>query len=108
MRSKTLFRDENLGCKYAVSSAIDWFFENEEEGIILENDSLPSDFFLFFCDAMLEKYRFDTRIRHIRGTNLQMGQKSGNDSYYFQIKPTFGAGHPEEEPGLIMMSNNEI
>ncbi|OXB04806.1 nucleotide-diphospho-sugar transferase [Flavobacterium pectinovorum] len=80
---KTLFREENLGCKYAVSSAIDWFFENEEEGIILEDDCLPSEDFFVFCDAMLEKYRFDTRIRHIGGTNLQMGQKRGNDSYYF-------------------------
>ena len=33
---KTLFRDKNLGCKVAVSSAIDWFFKNVEEGIILE------------------------------------------------------------------------
>ena len=24
---KTLFRTDNLGCKYAVSSAINWFFE---------------------------------------------------------------------------------
>ena len=29
-----LIRTSNLGCKNAVSSAIDWFFENEEEGII--------------------------------------------------------------------------
>lgn len=80
---KTLFRDQNLGCKYAVSSAIDWFFENEEEGIILEDDCLPSDDFFNFCDTMLEKYRYDARIRHIGGTNLQMGQKRGKDSYYF-------------------------
>ncbi|MBE8723932.1 nucleotide-diphospho-sugar transferase [Flavobacterium hungaricum] len=80
---KTLFRDQNLGCKYAVSSAIDWFFENEEEGIILEDDCLPSSDFFVFADTMLEKYRYDTRIRHIGGTNLQMGQKRGNDSYYF-------------------------
>src|ERR1700712_5593907 len=33
---KTLYREGNLGCKAAVSGAIDWFFENEEEGIILE------------------------------------------------------------------------
>ena len=39
---KTLFRDRNLGCKYAVSSAIDWFFENEDMGIILEDDCLPN------------------------------------------------------------------
>ncbi|MFD1605962.1 nucleotide-diphospho-sugar transferase [Flavobacterium artemisiae] len=80
---KTLFRDQNLGCKYAVSSAIDWFFENEEEGIILEDDCLPASDFFVFCDTMLEKYRYDTRIRHIGGTNLQMGQKRGNESYYF-------------------------
>jgi hypothetical protein len=29
----TLFRNENLGCRRAVGSAIDWFFEHEEEGI---------------------------------------------------------------------------
>ena len=26
---KALFREKNLGCKYAVSGAIDWFFQNE-------------------------------------------------------------------------------
>ncbi|MBW2664638.1 MAG: hypothetical protein JRD93_22400 [Deltaproteobacteria bacterium] len=26
---KTLFREKNLGCRIGVSSAIDWFFENE-------------------------------------------------------------------------------
>ena len=46
---KTLFRDKNLGCKIAVSSAIDWFFENVEEGIILEDDCLPSQSFFWYC-----------------------------------------------------------
>lgn len=35
---KTLFREQNLGCRDAVSSAIDWFFDNEEDGIILEDN----------------------------------------------------------------------
>lgn len=80
---KTLFRDINLGCKNAVSGAIDWFFENEEEGIILEDDCCPSNDFFRFCDLMLEKYRDDTRIRHIGGSNLQNGIKRGDFSYYF-------------------------
>ena len=42
---KTLFRYQNLGCKYAVSNAISWFFDNEEQGIILEDDCLPSQSF---------------------------------------------------------------
>ena len=32
---KTLFREENIGCKIGVSSAITWFFQNENEGIFL-------------------------------------------------------------------------
>src|SRR5262245_16025697 len=39
---RTLFRDRNLGCRAAVSEAITWFFEHEPEGIILEDDCLPS------------------------------------------------------------------
>ena len=46
----TLFREENLGCKIAVSTAIDWFFDNEEQGIILEDDCFPSQSFFWFCE----------------------------------------------------------
>lgn len=80
---KTLWRDENLGCKEAVAGAISWFFEQEEEGIILEDDCLPADDFFNYCDNLLEKYRHDTRIRHIAGCNLQHGKKWGDASYYF-------------------------
>jgi len=54
---KTLFREKNLGCRVGVSTAIDWFFENEEEGIILEDDCLPSQSFFWFCEELLERYR---------------------------------------------------
>ena len=80
---KTLLREENLGCKYGVSAAINWFFEQEEEGIILEDDCLPANSFFKFCDTLLDKYRHDTRIRHITGCNLQLGKKWGDTSYYF-------------------------
>lgn len=80
---KTLFRTKNLGCRDAVSSAITWFFENEEEGIILEDDCLPANFFFAFCDALLHRYRSDDRIRHISGCNLQFKKTWGTGSYYF-------------------------
>lgn len=80
---KTLFREKNLGCKYAISSAIDWFFENESEGIILEDDCLPSPEFFKFCDVMLNHYREDNRIRFIAGSNFQKDKKIGDGSYYF-------------------------
>jgi hypothetical protein len=80
---KTYFREENAGCKYSVSAAINWFFSHEEEGIILEDDCLPANSFFKFCDTLLEKYRYDTRIRQITGCNLQLGEKWGNATYYF-------------------------
>ncbi len=80
---KTLFNKKNKGCKDGVSSAVDWFFDHEEEGIILEDDCLPADSFFKFCDTLLEKYRDDARVRHITGCNLQQGKKWGNASYYF-------------------------
>lgn len=80
---KTFFNEQNQGCKEAVSSAIDWFFRYEEEGIILEDDCLPANDFFKFCDVMLDKYRYDTRIRHIGGCNLQQGKTWGTASYYF-------------------------
>ena len=80
---KTLFRDKNLGCRVAVSSAIDWFFENEEEGIILEDDCLPSQSFFWFCEELLERYREDMRIMAVSGDNFQKGPARNEFSYYF-------------------------
>jgi len=79
----TLFRNDNLGCKQAVSSAIDWFFSHEESGIILEDDCLPHIDFFKFCNELLDIYSNDHRISVITGNNFQNGQKRGNYSYYF-------------------------
>lgn len=80
---KKLYREKNLGCKRAYSSAVDWFYENEEEGIILEDDCLPDPSFFRFCSELLEKYRYDERIVFISGDNVQPTQSSGGHSYYF-------------------------
>lgn len=80
---KTNFRKQNLGCRVAVSSAIDWFFEYEEEGIILEDDCLPSQSFFRFCSELLSRYRDDKRIMCISGDNFQQGRSVTSDSYYY-------------------------
>jgi hypothetical protein len=80
---QTLFHDQNLGSMRAPVAAINWFFGQEEEGIILEDDCVPHNSFFYFCDAMLEKYRYDTRMYIVTGTNSQDGQTWGPASYYF-------------------------
>jgi len=64
---KTLFREKNLGCKYAVSGGITWFFEQEEQGIILEDDCLPSQSFFWFCEQMLANHKHNKTIDLISG-----------------------------------------
>jgi hypothetical protein len=78
-----LFRDENLGCKIGVSSAITWFFEHVESGIILEDDCIPHPTFFRFCAELLEHYHKDDRIVGIGGNNFQQGKRHTRDSYYF-------------------------
>lgn len=80
---KTLFREKNLGCKYAVSGAISWFFENEEMGIILEDDVLPVSSFFPYCEELLERYRDDERIFMISGCNLISNRFTPESSYFF-------------------------
>ncbi len=80
---ETLFRGKNLGCKYAVSEAISWFFEHEEMGIILEDDCVPSQSFYNYCQELLTKYKDDTRVWMISGYNLLDGSHPTNKSYFF-------------------------
>lgn len=80
---RTLFRESNLGCKIAVSEAISWFFENETEGIILEDDVVPISSFFPFCDELLEKYRYANNIGSITGNNLISEYFNPKESYFF-------------------------
>jgi len=84
----TLFRDVNLGCGKAVSSAITWFFESVEYGIILEDDCLPSTSFFRFCCELLEKYEYDTRVMHISGGNSCFWKSETESSYRFSTIPS--------------------
>lgn len=80
---KTLFREKNLGCGTAVSSAITWFFKNEEMGIILEDDCLPNQSFFTFCEQMLKKYKNNKKIMQVCGFNPVSKKVTSKESYYF-------------------------
>lgn len=84
---RTLFQEKNLGCgpgpSSAPPSAISWFFNNVEDGIILEDDCLPHPDFYVFCEQLLDYYRTNEKIMCISGDNFQYGRKRGKASYYF-------------------------
>jgi len=53
-RNKLFMANENLGCRNGMASAITWFFNQVDFGVILEDDCMPSqDFFRFIDEAHL-------------------------------------------------------
>lgn len=77
----TNFSETNLGCKYRVSSGLNWVFSEVEEAIILEDDCIPVPSFFYFCQTLLEYYRHDERIMMISGDNFV--ESKSDRSYRF-------------------------
>lgn len=77
------FADKNMGCKARVSTGISWVFEQSDCSIILEDDCLPHLDFFKFADELLEKYKNDTRVMSICGTNVFSDRDYINWSYCF-------------------------
>ena len=80
---KAFFNDDNVGCGRGPANAITWFFEHVDEGIILEDDCLPSPDFFRFCNELLDRYRDDDRVMEIGGTNLNNGNALKDPYSYF-------------------------
>lgn len=66
---KTLFREENLGCANAVYDAISWFFDNEEYGVIVEEDMIIGVDFYRLCEELLPRYANEDRVMSIQSIN---------------------------------------
>jgi len=84
------FPDSNLGCAVGVSSAISWFLEKAGEGIILEDDCLPTPAFFRFCATMLERYREDMRIGLVSGSKMAPSVDLGADYGFSRIFACWG------------------
>lgn len=82
---KTNFKKNNLGCKKGVESAIDWFFKNVEQGIILEDDCVPNKHFFKFSTELLDLYKLDNRISIITGFNAGNSVPNYEYSYYYSM-----------------------
>jgi len=79
----TDFPETNINMHVRWYKTMDWFFENVDQGIILEDDCIPDISFFSYCTELLDKYRDNLQVMHINGSNFQFGHKRGNGSYYF-------------------------
>ncbi|MCC6461974.1 MAG: nucleotide-diphospho-sugar transferase [Saprospiraceae bacterium] len=80
----TLFRSENRGLRKGVFDALNWFFEQEEYGIVLEDDCVPDPSLFPFCEELLLRYKDNPQIMHIGCSNLAEDlTQNKSDSYVF-------------------------
>lgn len=87
---KTFFRDENLGCANAVYGAISWFFENEEYGIICEDDIILSLDFFKLCEELLPRYMHEDKVMEISARNESFRTDIPNTYVYAQCYHCWG------------------
>lgn len=64
---KTSFKDANLGSAANIITSVDWFFENEKAGLILEEDCLPDPSITDYMRYNLDRFEHDKRVWIISG-----------------------------------------
>ena len=84
----TNFQESNLGCGLGVSTAITWFFDKVERGIILEDDIIPDPSFFPFCGELLTRHENDSNVFAISGCNfVPPNEIETNGDYRFSQVP---------------------
>ena len=76
--------DRNLGCGPGPMTALNWFFSENEMGIILEDDAVPHTNFFLYAEELLLRFNDDESVCAIGSMNVDT-QKWGDGSYYFSM-----------------------
>lgn len=80
---KTWFRDEYVDIYTSLWGAMDWLFDNEPMGIVLEEDCVASGAFFDYCDQLLPKYMDEKRVWIISGDNYTPEANPRDLDYFF-------------------------
>ena len=80
-------RTINHGLRVSMTESIDWFFSHVSEGIILEDDCVPSIDFFSFCADLLPRFRDNPRVFQVAGDNSADVSIAQDWSYCFVRYP---------------------
>lgn len=78
-----LAHDHNLGLQRSMVTAIDWFWSEVDEGVILEDDCLVHPDFFVFAALMIERYRHTPEVMAVTSVNIEEDVDHGPGSYFF-------------------------
>lgn len=73
---------QNRGVYRNIGEGAKWVFQKEKWAIFLEDDNLPELSFFEFCKDLLERYRSNSKILWVCGTNY-LGKYESQYSYVF-------------------------
>ena len=82
-----IFHKKHLPVSLSIPKSISIFFKSEKEGIILEDDCLPSPDFFKFCQIMLKTYK-NKNINAICGSRFVKSKK--NEIYFSKYNHAWG------------------
>lgn len=86
----TWFRDECVNVYDSLRGAIDWLFDNEEYGIILEEDCVPTLAFFSFVDQMIGRFRDEKDVWYVSGDNFYNLNPGGYDCIFTRYHWMYG------------------
>ncbi|MCQ2383841.1 MAG: hypothetical protein MJZ96_03065 [Paludibacteraceae bacterium] len=64
----SFYSDKNLGCGAGPMTGISWFFDNIEQGIVMEDDCLAHPDFFVYCEELLYRYKDAPEVMFINST----------------------------------------
>ena len=98
---ETRFLNDNIGCDQAIPSAIDWFFQHVEHGIILEDDCIIHPHFFAFCGELLIRYSNDERIMQLSSLSPYPPRAHHYDYHFSRIFRPSGGWATGDALGII-------
>lgn len=77
------YHDSNVGVYENIGVGAKWVLKREPEAIFLEDDNLPEITFFEYCQEMLSKYKNDSRVLWICGSNYLENVLPQDEASYF-------------------------
>lgn len=94
-------RKENLGVALGVLTAIEWFFQNVNQGVIIEDDIIFEEDFIEFTKLCFDEYFTESTVLMVSGTN---GTKIGTQFPVFVRYPQIWGWATNEEKWREILS----
>ena len=102
------YAEENRGVYGNIGGGALRVFEREDTAIFLEDDNLPEVTFFRFCEELLDKYRDDTRVLWICGTNYLEDYTPADGASYMFTKHLLPCGWASWKKKFTQMYDLEL